>query len=273
MKITGTTRVIAVIADPIDKIMSPQTHNPIFEREGFDVVMVPVHVAATDLGATWKGLRAMRNLIGVGVTTPHKMAALALCDELTETARFVGAINLARREPDGRMVGGNFDGDGFVAGLRASGRDPAGESVLLLGAGGAASALAFALAKAAVRRLAIANRTPARAQLLVNHVRQLVPGIETYVSSADPSGNDLVINATSCGMAPGDEAPLPVDKLTRSMVVADLIMQPETELMREARARGCVVHPGRLTLDCQLDLRLAFLGLRAATPGMNRQAT
>lgn len=262
MNITGTTRFIAVLADPIDKIMSPQVHNPLFERDGIDVVMIPTHVAAADLPAAWQGLRAMRNLVGVGITQPHKIASMALCDELTETACFVGAINIARRDANGRMVGGNFDGDGFVAGLRSANRDPSGMSVLLLGAGGAARALAFALANAKVRRLAIANRTMDKAQALAERVAAAVPGINAFASPADPTGHDLVINATSLGVGQGDGAPLPVEQLTPSMLVADIIMQPETLLLREARKRGCSVHPGHLMLDCQLEQRLAFLGLR-----------
>jgi shikimate dehydrogenase len=262
VNITGTTRFIAVLADPIDKIMSPQIHNPVFEKDGIDVVMIPTHVGEADLPAAWQGLRTMRNLVGVGITQPHKIAAVALCDELTETARFIGAINIARRDSDGRMVGANFDGDGFVAGLRSANRDPRGMSVLLLGAGGAARALAFALAHAEVRRLAIANRTAAKARALAEHVAEAVPGIDVSDTIADPSGHDLVINATSLGLREGDGAPLRVERLAPSMLVADIIMQPETFLLREARKRGCSVHPGHLMLDCQLEQRLAFLGLR-----------
>jgi shikimate dehydrogenase len=267
LKITGTTRVIGVIADPIDKIMSPQAHNPLFESDGIDVVMIPMHVAAADLEVAWAGLRAMRNLVGVGITAPHKITSVALCDELTETARFVGAINIARRDAGGRMVGGNFDGDGFVAGLRATGRDPRGMRVLLLGAGGAAHALGFALAHAGVRRLAIVNRSAAKAEALVQRVLQAVPDLDCGVSLPDPRGCDLVVNATSLGMADGDGAPLRVELLQPSTLVADLIMQPETLLLREAVKRGCTVHPGRLMLDCQLALRLAFLGLTAQPMG------
>jgi shikimate dehydrogenase len=262
LKITGTTRFIAVLADPIDKIMSPQVHNPLFEKDGIDVVMIPAHVGEADLPIAWQGLRAMRNLVGVGITQPHKVAAVALCDELTETARFVGAINIARRDRDGRMVGGNFDGDGFVAGLRKVNRDPRGMSVLLLGAGGAARALAFALAQAKVSRLAIANRTAVKARALAEHVAAAVPGLDVSDADADPTGHDLVINATSLGLKEADDAPVPVERLTPSMLVADIVMQPETRLLREARHRGCSVHPGHLMLDCQLEQRLAFLGLR-----------
>ena len=264
MQISGTTKLIAVIADPIDRIMSPQVHNPIFASTGQDVVMVPAHVAAEDLAVAWAGMRATRNLVGVGITAPHKIAAVALCDDLTPTARFVGAINIARREPDGRMTGGNFDGDGFVAGLRSVGRDPAGMSVLLLGAGGAAHALAYALAHAGVRRLVIANRTQRKADLLAQRVGLAVPTLDVAAGAADPAGHDLIVNATSCGMQAGDGAPLPLTNLAPPMIVADLIMQPETALLRAARERGCVVHPGRLMLECQLAVRLAFLGLHVA---------
>jgi shikimate dehydrogenase len=135
-------------------------------------------------------------------------------------------------------------------------------SVLLLGAGGAAWALAFALANAKVRRLAIANRTMDKAHELAERVAAAAPGINALATPADPTGHDLVINATSLGVGQGDGSPVPVEQLTPSMLVADIIMQPETPLLREARRRGCAVHPGHLMLDCQLEQRLAFLGLR-----------
>jgi shikimate dehydrogenase len=154
-----------------------------------------------------------------------------------------------------------FDGAGFVAGLRSQGHDPAGRRTLLVGAGGAAGAIAFALAEAGVASLTIANRTRSKAEEIVARVTRFFPDRPIRVGTADPTGHDIVINATSLGLKPGD--PLPIDPalLTPSMIVAEIIMKPETTaLLAAAKAKGCAVHYGRHMLDQQIALIARFFG-------------
>ncbi len=144
-EITGATRLVALIGDPIDAVRSPQLMNGLFEREERDTVCFALHVPSEALATAFLGLKVIRNLDGILVTMPHKRAAMSLADSLHDTAAHVGAVNIMRREPGDRWVAANFDGLGCVLGMRWDGIDPAGRRVLLVGAGGAGRAIAFAV--------------------------------------------------------------------------------------------------------------------------------
>lgn len=259
-QITGKTRMLAILADPIHHVKTPQRINALFEDAGIDAVMVPLHVPADGLAATLAGLRRVASFDGCVVTVPHKQAAVPLCDELSDAARQVGAVNVIRRLADGRLRGDILDGTGFVAGLRSAGIEPAGRSVYLAGAGGAANAIAFALAAAGVARLTLHNRTRDKAQALADGLRLAFPALPVQVGSTDPSGHDMVVNATSLGLRPGDALPLDAGLLHPSQTVAEIIMEPaETALLQAAGARGCRVHPGLPMLVEQVRWMAAFL--------------
>jgi shikimate dehydrogenase len=260
-EITGTTRLFGVIADPIEHVRACEVFNPRFRARGIDAVLVPFHVRPADLARALDGFRALSNLGGVLVTIPHKEAILDLVDSVGPQAERVGAGNVIRRTADGRLEAENFDGLGFVAGLEAAGHAPAGREVLLVGAGGAGKAVAFALAEAGVRRVVVANRNAARAEALAEGVRAVFPAVATAVGPPDPAGFELVVNATSLGLEPDD--PLPVDPAAASAgtVIADIIMKPErTRLIDAAEACGLTVHLGRHMLDHQVPLLARFLG-------------
>ncbi|TAN30800.1 MAG: shikimate dehydrogenase [Castellaniella sp.] len=258
--ITGNTRLFAILADPVAQVRTPQVLNEHFAAHGLDAILVPMHVASTDLEEVLSGLRRMKNLSGFVVTVPHKIAMASLCDELGPAARAIGSVNTVRRTVDGRLMGEMFDGAGFVGGLLAQGHDPDGKRVLLLGAGGAASAIAFALSGAGARRVTVANRTRAKAETVVEHVRRALPQADIAVGDADPRGYDMVVNATSLGMRPEDPLPMDVSGLEPRTLVAEIIMKPEvTPLLEAARQRGCTVHYGRHMLDCQVVLMVRFM--------------
>ncbi|CAN5241219.1 shikimate 5-dehydrogenase [soil metagenome] len=259
-QITGHTRLLAIVADPIHHVKTPQRINELLRAQGVDAVMVPMHVAAEDLTTVMNALRCMANFSGCVVTVPHKTKALALCDDVSDEARQIGAVNVVHRMPDGRLRGGMLDGIGFVEGLRGAGISPNGASVYLAGAGGAASAIAFSLAQAGVRHLTVANRSAEKAAGLIERLRHEYPALTTSVGNSDPSGHDLVVNATSLGLRPGDASPLDVSKLDPSQTVAEIIMEPaQTELLKAARARGCRVHEGAPMLASQIRLMAAFM--------------
>ena len=265
--ITGSTRIFGILADPIHHVKAPQGINRLLDERHVDGVMVPIHVSVDGLEGLVQGLRRMHNLGGFVVTVPHKTAMPALCDELTPAAARIGAVNIVRRTPEGRLVGGMLDGDGFVAGLRSEGIEPAGRSAYLAGAGGAASAIAFALAQAGVTRLTIANRTPAKAAELIDRIALDFPDLKMVLGTDDPSGHDVVVNATSLGLRAGDPLPLNVECLAAWQTVAEIIMQPaETPLLVAAREKGCRIHFGAPMLACQVELMAAFMGA-LAEPG------
>ncbi|SDH70782.1 shikimate dehydrogenase [Variovorax sp. OV700] len=262
--ITGHTRIFGILADPIHHVKTPQGINRLLDARKFDGVMVPIHVDSEGLGAMVKGLRRMNNLGGFVVTVPHKTAMPALCDELTPAAQRIGAVNVVRRTADGRLVGGMLDGEGFVAGLRSAGIEPAGLTAYLAGAGGAASAIAYALAQAGVLRLTVANRTPAKAEELIARLKEDFPGLAMELGTDDPSQHDLVVNGTSLGLRDGDALPLNTDRLWAHQIVAEIIMEPaETPLLQAARAKGCRVHHGAPMLASQIALMAVFMGVPA----------
>ena len=263
-KITGRTTLCAILADPILHVKTPDSINQLLHERGIDAVMVPMHVGAGELASVVAGLRGMRNFAGLIATVPHKSAMPALCDEISDRARSIGAVNVVRRTADGMLVGDMFDGLGFIAGLRQSEIDVAGRSVYLAGAGGAASAIAFALVAAGVSRLTIANRTRARSEALVQRLAKQGSRVPVRVGDTNPAGHDMVVNGTSLGLHPDDPLPLDVSRLDARQIVAEIIMHPETTpLLAAARARGCRVHPGWPMLACQLGMMADFLGLVA----------
>src|SRR5581483_9383643 len=167
---------------------------------------------------------------------------MTLVDEVLPTGRGVGAINAVRIEPGGRWVGDMFDGKGFVAGLRKSGHEPGGKRTLLVGAGGAGSALAYALAEAGVSRLTIHDVDHAKAERLALGVARAFPEAGVGVGPNNATGYELVCNATPIGMRPGDPSPIDPSGLKPGTVAADvIILADDTPFLAAARARGCAV--------------------------------
>lgn len=259
--ITGATRVYCIVGDPVAPLRSPVFFNTMFRRHGIDAVFIALQIGARDAEAGFAGLRAMRNIAGMVVTMPLKQRLLPLLDEALPGARQCGAVNTIRREADGRLVGDMFDGKGGVLGLRWNGHEPRGRRVLLVGAGGAGSALAFALAEAGVAQLTISDLDATRVEDVAARVRAATPGCEVRVGAADPRGQEIVVNATPLGMKPGDRLPVDVDLLAPGTVVFDIITNPDpSPLMLAAQARGCPAIGGRNLYEGQAVYAARFLG-------------
>ncbi|WP_281966993.1 shikimate dehydrogenase family protein [Roseovarius nanhaiticus] len=260
-QITGNTNLYGILADPIHHVKTPQVMNRLFAEVGHDGVLVPFHVSADGLTDAVRGLRAIQSLAGLIVTVPHKTVIPALCDDLTEQARMVGAVNCIRRDADGKLTGAILDGVGFVEGLRGAGHDPKGLKVILAGAGGAASAIAFALAEAGVSALTIANRTEARARDLADRISAAYPDVDVSTDASAVAEADLVVNATSLGMREGDALPLDTSQLHNDQIVAEAIMDPAvTPLLAAAEKVGARTHPGLPMLQSQARLMAEFMG-------------
>ena len=179
-KITGTTSIFGCMAYPAGHVRAPMIFNKIFAERKLDNVMVALSIPPEGLAASVAGLAALSNFKGAAVTIPHKMPLAALCDELGAGAQAAEAVNAIAFTPDRRLIGDNFDGKGFVAGLR--GENPCGDAegkiftnkkVLLVGAGGAARAIALALAECDLDQIDITNRTPENAEKAVRLARKL----------------------------------------------------------------------------------------------------
>ena len=258
--IKGTTRLYGLVGDPLITAKSPELLNRLFIEKGADAVCIPLRVEADDLSAFVTGARAMRNLSGVLVTMPHKQRMMAFVDDLHPTARQVGALNVIRCHDDGRWVGAIFDGVGCVLGMQWEGNHPANKSVLLIGAGGAGRAIAFAVASAGARSLGIFDVDESRAEDLASSV-EAATGCSTHVAAPDPRGYEIVINATPVGMKPDDPMPVDPNRLDPGSIVVDIINSPDsTALCRAARARGCRTQTGQPMHEGQAVHALRFLG-------------
>lgn len=237
--ISGSTRVAAVIGDPVRHSLSPVLHNTAFAQLGLDWVYVALQV---DGGEAQRAIDAMRvlRISGLSVTMPHKEAVARAVDELDPAAEALRSVNTVVPMPDGTLKGCSTDGAGFVASLAAAHHPVEGRTVCLLGAGGAARAIADALGRAGAARVAVVNRTPAAAE-----VAAALAGVVGVVgAAADVSDSDLVVNATSVGMA-SDDLPCDPDLLRAGQVVADIVYHPrDTALLKAARSRGALTVDG-----------------------------
>jgi shikimate dehydrogenase len=263
LDIGGATQLLCLIGDPISSVRSPALFNALFEESQTNAVCIPVHLRMEDLDAFWAGFRQIGNIAGLLVTMPHKRPMASRVDDLDPTSQQVGAINVARREANGRWRGAIFDGWGCVLGMLWEGHDPTGKRILLVGCGGAGSAIGFALAQMNPDRLAVFDIDARVAERVAAQISAAFPHCPVTVGEPDPTGFDIVINATPLGMAPGDPFPFDVDRLRPGMVVVDVVTKPDpTALGLAARERGCRTQSGRSMHEGQAVYAAAFFGLR-----------
>jgi len=221
-----------------------------FRAAGLNWRYMTVEVAPADLGDAMRGVRAF-GMRGLNLTIPHKVAVMQHLDEVSPDAAMIGAVNTVRRE-GARLIGENTDGKGFLRGLKQdAGTEPRGKHAVILGAGGAARAIATELALAGVAEIAVVNRSAARAEPMVREVAANtgVPvRFQEWRGPYEVPGNvDLLVNATSIGLYPDVGAMPPVDlrRAQAKMLVADAVFNPpETRLLAAAKARGLKVLDG-----------------------------
>ena len=257
--LNGATRVHFIVGDPIAQVKSPAGVSRAFHERGHNAYVMPVHVAPAALAAWLAGTSVAQNVDGIIVTVPHKFASFDLCATTSDRAAFLHAVNTLRRNADGTWHGDMFDGLGFVSAMQDNGCDPAGKKALLVGAGGAGSAIAHALVMAGVSQLAIHDEDTTRPTTLVDRLSTLGYCPVTH-GTADPTGFDVVVNATPVGMQASDPFPLDVSKITPAMFVGCVITVPAvTPLIAAARAKGCATMTGTHMFGRVRDLMVDFL--------------
>jgi shikimate dehydrogenase len=240
MSATGRTRVAAVVGSPIRHSLSPVVFNAAFSACGLDWAYAAFEVPPGSGAAALDAMRAL-GLAGLSVTMPLKEEVAAAVDERSDDAAALGAVNcvVPVEGRPGRLRGESTDGEGFVRSLLAAGVDPVGARCLVLGAGGAARAVVVALARHGAAGVAIANRTEEKAKRAAALAGPVGSVLALDALAGELGAADLVVNATSIGMA-GSGLPLPVEGLRSGQVVADLVYQPvRTELLDAAAAGGC----------------------------------
>lgn len=219
-----------------------------YRHHGLDARYLNCEVAPDALGDAVRGARAM-GWVGFNCSIPHKVAVIEHLDGLADSASVIGAVNCVVHR-DGRWIGENTDGQGFLTSLRTV-VDPAGKSLVVFGAGGAARAIAVETALAGAAAITIVNRDPSRGAELVALLNERTPARAELVGWGGcytvPDGIDVVVNATSIGLWPDVDAQLDLDlgSLQPELVVADVIPNPpRTRLIQDAEARGCTVLDG-----------------------------
>ncbi|NEW05138.1 shikimate dehydrogenase [Paenibacillus sp. SYP-B3998] len=241
------TILYGVFGDPIRHSRSPIMLNRAFQETGVNAAYAAFHVTQQGLGDAIRGIRSL-GYRGINVTIPHKVEVMQYLDEIDEGAQVIGAVNTIVNDA-GRLIGYNTDGIGYVRSLKEeTGIELQGKTVLLLGAGGAARGIAYALAKEGAACIYIANRTKERAVELAGTIGGFTKAIGLGLDELEQVIGDaeLIVNTTSAGMHPNvDELPMSADLLRSHHLVSDLIYNPRiTKFLRVAEALGARIHGG-----------------------------
>jgi len=249
MELSGKTKICGVIGNPIDHSLSPVMHNAAFNSLKLDFVFVAFRVKKAELESAIDGMRSL-DIHGLNVTMPHKSAVIKYLDEIDSTANLIGAVNTILNN-NGSLMGYATDGVGALKALEENGVDLAGKKLLLLGAGGAAKAIAFSTAKEA-EELVILNRTVDNAKKLAEVLCRKL-GKKTVGKALSPAlvrenlqDVDVLINATPVGMHPNIDRSLVDPKWMRpDLSVMDIVYNPvETKLIKDAKTAGAKVISG-----------------------------
>ena len=253
--ISGSTRLAAVIGDPVRHSLSPVIHNAAFAACDLDWAFVALPVVAGSGAEAVEAMRAV-GIDGLSVTMPHKAAAAAAADHMTPVVQTLGGSNCLYRDGD-RIIADSTDGDGFMAAYRSRfGQDLSSKKVLVVGAGGAARAIVEAVGRSGSAGLTVINRSSARAESMLSLAEDALVG-----RFGDPevvANADVVINATAVGMSGGpdpDGVPLPVEALHEGQTVVDIVYEPRpTPLLEAAKVRGAATDDGVAMLIHQAGL-------------------
>ncbi len=250
MDINAHTQFCGLSGDPVEHSLSPAIHNAAFQKLGLNLVYLAFRVEA--IGDAIKGLRSLGNFRGASVTIPHKVSAVPFLDSLEPTARHIGAINTIVAE-GGILKGYNTDAIGALRALRESDVALKGRQVVMLGSGGAARAIAFALgAETGIDRLTILGIDEQERTVLVRDLR-LKAGMAVQESLLDESmlrkvlpDTHVLIHCTPMGMSPKvHQTSVPATLLHPGLTVMDIVYNPrDTQLLKDAKAAGCRVIPG-----------------------------
>ena len=264
--INGNTKLIAHLGYPTHTFKAPLIYNPYFEASGIDAAVVPMGCRPEDYPEFLKLVFRLSNIHGALITMPHKITTVGLLDEVSKNVEVAGACNAVRITQDGRLIGDMFDGEGFVRGVLRNGRQILGKRAIITGAGGVGSAIAASLAHAGVAEICIFDTHAAMMRELAERLRHHYPELKVLTGSNDPTGFDIVVNATTLGMKDGDPLPFDVERISPDAFVGEVVLKQEiTPFLAAVRARGCDFQVGVDMLFEQIPAYLEFFGFPTTT--------
>ncbi|MDQ2086814.1 shikimate dehydrogenase [Herbivorax sp. ANBcel31] len=245
-RVTGQTKLIGLIGNPVEHSISPMLHNSLSSLLGLDLVYVPLKVEKEDLHTVVKALKAL-DFVGFNVTIPYKKEIMKYIDDNTIEAILMGAVNTVKKI-DGRLWGYNTDAEGFLRSFKEEAKTSfKGKKVVLIGAGGVARPVAVKIASEGAEKISIVNRTKEKAIDLAEVVNENVNEVVQVYNFEDKTfkmafeESDIIINTTSVGMTPDvEETPVSGDYFNENQIVYDVIYNPvETKLLSDAKNKGC----------------------------------
>lgn len=259
MQLNGETKIYPIVGHPIAQVRSPEFLTEIFARRGVNAIVPPLHILPQNILPALEAFRRMENVGGIVVTLPHKIDALAACDIVSERAKFAGSVNVIHKGDDGTYLADNVDGIGYMDGVRELGFDIAGKRALLVGVGGAGSAVAYEILARGAKHLKIAELNTDRRDATIAALEAQFPG-RVGIGSNDPTGVDFIANVTPCGMREGDPFPADPARMNAGQFVADSITKPAvTPMLEAARSLGCDTMTGAGMFNAEAERLVDFL--------------
>lgn len=259
INLNGRTRLYPLLGDPVKYARSPDWLSKHMASRGMNMISLPMEVPDGQLGTVMAGLAATRNVDGLSLTMPHKSRGFDHCATVSETSRLLRVVSAIRRNADGSWHGHTTDGDAFVKAQIDNGAEIDGARVLVIGAGGAGSAIVISMLDAGAESVVVHDADRARAEQLVDLLQEKA-GKRVEVGANDPTGFDLVCNATPMGMEDGDPLPIDAGLLRENMFVGDVVAgHGETAFIRAAREAGCRTADGDAMVVAVLDVMCDFL--------------
>lgn len=267
MNVSADTMTFCLIGRPVSKSLSPLIHNYVFRENKIDACYLAFDVSKESLYKAVEGIRAL-NIKGFNITIPHKVEIIEFLDEVDEEASLIGAVNTVKNS-NGKLIGYNTDGKGFIHSLNNSEIDIVNKNVLIIGAGGAARAISISMAMYGVKSIQIINRSIEKAESLANEISNKIPNVTTFgtdMRNIKTDRIDIVVNCTSVGMYPmSDYLVLNPCIFNKSTIICDIVYKPlNTKFLSIAKQNGYKTITG-------IDM-LIYQGLLSQEIWLNRES-
>ncbi len=260
----ANTKIFGCIADPINHVKAPTLFTKMFQEQKINAIMIPINVSKDDIEFFFSGIRSIKNFVGMTVTIPHKTNVLKYCDYLEKEAIDTQSVNWIKVE-NKKLIGTNFDGLGFVKGLKNKNLIVENKDFAIFGIGGAGMSICYSLIRNKAKRLKLINRNSSKVNVFANKLKELKSNTEILIDNIidyDISEYDYVINATSLGLKDNKDLIFDVKKTKFDCTIVDIVMDPEeTILIKEAIKHRRNYHLGKNMLISQINLAGNFFNL------------